>query len=95
MKIWGWGLVFLFLFTNTISAQNVNRYLKKPLPQTWLGAQTGDENDGYELFQQTLPTEDQWWKLFGDTMLDSLIAQAVDNNYSVLLAINKIGRAHV
>ncbi len=93
MKIWGWGLVFLFLFTNTISAQNVNRYLKKPLPQTWLGAQTGDENDGYELFQQTLPTEDQWWKLFGDTMLDSLIAQAVDNNYSVLLAINRMNIA--
>ena len=93
MKIRVWGIMFLFSFACTISAQNVNRYLKNPLPQSWLGAQAVNESDGYELFQQTLPTEDQWWKLFGDTMLDSLIAQAVDNNYSVLLAINRMNIA--
>ena len=46
-----------------------------PLPQDW-------EESG-EVFQQILPVDDHWWKSFQDTKLDSLIALAVDRNYSV------------
>lgn len=94
MKIRIWSLVLVLFTTATISAQNVNRYLKSPLPQEWLDAsQSNGTNSGSDLFQQTLPTDDQWWKLFGDSTLDSLIAQAVDRNYSVLMAINRMNIA--
>ena len=93
MKIRFWSFMLLTTFTLTVSAQNVSRYLKAPLPQSWLGSQVVSPEGGSELFQQTLPTDDQWWKSFGDIMLDSLIAQAVDRNYSVLLAINRMNIA--
>ena len=56
-----------------------------PLPKEW-------EESG-EVFQQTLPVDDHWWKSFQDTKLDSLIALAVDRNYSVAMAINRIAAA--
>ena len=45
------------------------------------------------MFQQTLPVDDHWWKSFGDSKLDSLIVLAVDRNYSVAMAINRIAAA--
>ena len=93
MKIRFWSLLLLTTLTLTVSAQNVSRYLKAPLPQSWLDSQVVSPEDGSGLFQQILPTDDQWWKSFGDAMLDSLIAQAVDRNYSVLLAINRMNIA--
>ncbi len=76
---------FLFLSTVTAVGQTVNRYLNTPLPKEW-------EESG-EVFQQTLPVDDHWWKSFQDTRLDSLIALAVDRNYSVAMAINRIAAA--
>ena len=52
------------------------------MPQAW--------EEGGEVFRQTLPVDDQWWKSFGDTTLDSLISIAVDRNYSVLTAIDRM-----
>ena len=76
---------FMFLSTVTAVGQTVNRYLNTPLPKEW-------EESG-EVFQQTLPVDDHWWKSFQDTKLDSLIALAVDRNYSVAMAINRIAAA--
>lgn len=45
------------------------------------------------MFQQILPVDDHWWKSFQDAKLDSLIALAVDRNYSVAMAINRIAAA--
>lgn len=42
---------------------------------------------------QTLPPEDDWWHGFGDTMLDSLISEAVSNNYNVAIATSRIQAA--
>lgn len=39
---------------------------------------------------QQLPTNDGWWKLFGDSMLDSLIRQATINNYDLKNAVKNI-----
>ncbi len=40
--------------------------------------------------QQTLPSNDEWWKLFKDPILDTLIDKAVVKNYDVRNAIRKI-----
>ena len=41
-------------------------------------------------FDQTLPADDNWWQMFGDTTLDSLIVLGADNNYDVLQAMRRI-----
>lgn len=87
MNIRGWSLSLLLLYLSTATAvgQTANRYLKSPLPTDW-------EESG-EVFQQVLPVDDHWWKSFQDTKLDSLIALAVDRNYSVAMAIDRIAAA--
>lgn len=83
-RAWSISLL-LFLSAVTAFAQTVNRYLDTPLPKEW-------EENG-EVFQQILPVDDHWWKSFQDTKLDSLIAVAVDRNYSVAMAIDRIAAA--
>lgn len=86
MNVRAWSVsLLLFLSTVTAVGQTVNRYLNTPLPKEW-------EESG-TVFQQTLPVDDHWWKSFQDTKLDSLIALAVDRNYSVAMAINRIAAA--
>ena len=84
IRVWGTSLLMFF---STVSAvgQTAGRYLKSPLPTEW-------EENG-EVFQQTLPVDDQWWKSFQDTKLDSLISLAVDQNLSVAMAVNRITAA--
>ena len=84
IRVWGTSLL-MFLSTVTAVGQTANRYLKAPLPNDW-------EESG-EVFQQILPVDDHWWKSFQDAKLDSLIALAVDRNYSVAMAINRIAAA--
>ena len=66
-------------------AQQDGKYLERPLPDRW------QEKD--MLFQQVLPVDDQWWKVFEDATLDSLIHLAMEQNPSVLMAINRIDQA--
>ena len=66
-------------------AQQDGKYLERPLPDRW------QEKD--MLFQQVLPVDDQWWKVFEDATLDSLISLAMEQNPSVLMAINRIDQA--
>ncbi len=66
-------------------AQKEFKYLERALPDSW------QENDS--IFEQTLPVEDQWWKKFNDPVLDSIIAIAVNQNYNVLMAMNRIEMA--
>ena len=85
MNMRAWSLLLLLFLSSAISAQHVDHYLDTPLPQAW--------EEGGEVFRQTLPVDDQWWKSFGDTTLDSLISIAVDRNYSVLTAIDRMNMA--
>lgn len=85
MNMRAWSLLLLLFLSSAISAQHADHYLDTPLPQTW--------EEGGEVFRQTLPVDDQWWKSFGDTTLDSLISIAVDRNYSVLTAIDRMNMA--
>lgn len=87
MNIRAWGLPLLLFLSSatTLVAQTPSRYLNAPLPQNW-------EENG-EMFQQVLPVDDHWWKSFQDAKLDSLIGVAVDRNYSVAMAIDRISAA--
>ncbi len=85
MNMRAWSLLLLLFLSSAISAQHADHYLDTPLPQTW--------EEGGEVFRQPLPVDDQWWKSFGDTTLDSLISIAVDRNYSVLTAIDRMNMA--
>lgn len=85
MNMRTWSLLLLLFLSSAISAQHADHYLDTPLPQAW--------EEGGEVFRQTLPVDDQWWKSFGDTTLDSLISIAVDRNYSVLTALDRMNMA--
>ncbi len=93
IKVWSFALLLLCLCPAAIAQKNI-RYLEKPLPQEW-GTDTshaipGDDN----LFTgQIQPVDDQWWKAFGDPMLDSLITVASTQNYSVLSAMDRMDMA--
>ncbi|MBQ8443469.1 MAG: TolC family protein [Bacteroides sp.] len=80
-------LVFCILLycSLAMNAQEAEKYLARPLPDGWQEKDT--------LFQQVLPVDDQWWRVFEDTTLDSLINLAIDQNPSVLMAINRINQA--
>ena len=75
----------MLLLSLGINAQHSNEYLNRPLPDNWM------ENDA--MFQQILPVEDQWWKVFEDATLDSLIDLAVKQNPDVWMAINRMEMA--
>ena len=75
----------LLLGAYTLNAQQIENYLNRPLPDGWQEKDT--------LFQQVLPVDDRWWKVFEDPTLDSLINLAMDQNPSVLMAINRIDQA--
>ena len=80
-------LVFfmLILLALRVNGQQSEKYLARPLPREW--------QDEDSLFQQVLPVDDKWWRVFEDETLDSLIALAIDQNPSVLMAINRIDQA--
>jgi outer membrane protein TolC len=80
-------LVFYLLLCLPLAmnAQEAGKYLERPLPDGW------QEKD--ILFQQVLPVDDQWWKVFEDATLDSLIDLAVEQNPDVLMAINRMEMA--
>ena len=75
-----------FLFgTCIVNAQQMTKFLERPLPDGW------QEKDTLSL--QILPVDDQWWKVFEDVTLDSLISLTLEQNPSVLMAINRIDQA--
>lgn len=85
IRVWSTSLLLFFSSATTLVAQSSNRYLDTPLPAEW-------GEDG-KMFQQLLPVDDQWWKSFQDAKLDSLIAVAIDRNYSVAMAIDRMNAA--
>lgn len=51
------------------------------MPQSWLYASE---------YEQTVPTDDAWWRKFADPTLDSLMVVGISNNYNVLQAQRRI-----
>lgn len=46
-----------------------------------------------EHFNQSIPTDDNWWHQLGDPLLDSLIARGIENNPNVVIAGKRIAMA--
>lgn len=44
-------------------------------------------------YMQTSPSDDPWWKQYGDSILDGLISRAQANNYNVAAAMKRIDLA--
>lgn len=87
-------MLLILCLSSAVWAQKSNRYLEKPLPQGWGTDMAHAIPGGDNLFiGQIQPVDDKWWKAFGDSMLDSLIAAASTRNYSVLSAIDRVDMA--
>lgn len=59
--------------------------LRSPIPEQWLYVPE---------HVQMAPTEDKWWKEFGDTTLNMLISKAEENNFNVASALKRIELAN-
>ena len=85
-KIRRWGVWLLLIIPLALNAQQrAEKLLNVPLPEHW------QEEDA--MFQQLLPVDDHWWKVFEDVTLDSLIRVAVKQNPSALMAMNRMDMA--
>lgn len=73
------ALLFITLSTLSVSAGNIER--TDTIPGRWL--YTGEN------FQPD-PAEDRWWTLFGDSLLNNLIAESEVNNSNVIVAMRNI-----
>lgn len=58
--------------------------LNDSIPSHW----TYDEH-----FNQTIPTDDNWWQRLGDPLLDTLIARGIEGNPDVVIAAKRIAMA--
>ncbi|MEG2177528.1 MAG: TolC family protein [Bacteroidales bacterium] len=77
-------ILFVFVLNPFLGYGQNAKYMKDTLPSTWI------EN---ELFEQNLPSNDKWWMEFKDPILEKLISKAVEGNYDLLLAANRIDMA--
>lgn len=66
------------------SSPDATGWLLDSLPQRW---------EYKSAYSQKLPTDDDWWKTFGDSTLDSLIDMAEKSNYNVAEAMARIKMA--
>lgn len=69
---------------NAVAINPPTKWLRDSLPDSW---------EYKSEFSQKLPTEDAWWKTFGDQDLDSLISMAERENFNVAAAIARIEMA--
>ncbi len=74
------GLFLLSVIPSTAADSNINDSL----------LQHQNHDNG---LVQKLPTDDNWWKTFNDPLLDSLIAEGIENNYNILIAARRMGIA--
>lgn len=69
---------------NALAIQPPTKWLRDSLPNQW---------EYVSQYNQKLPTEDAWWKTFGDSDLDSLISLAERQNFNVAAAVARIEMA--
>lgn len=72
--------ILVLMFAGLSARAEDREYLRRPVPGAWT-------YDG--AMEQVLPSDDPWWKSFGDAALDSLIAIGERNNYDVAMAARR------
>lgn len=55
-----------------------------PMPRDW---------EYSAAIEQTLPSDDRWWQLFDDPVLDSLIVMGEEANFDLAMAVNRMEAA--
>lgn len=78
------GIAAIVFSVNVCGQYSNARCLNDSMPERWQFSPQ---------CSQTLPSDDSWWKIFGDPVLDSLIERAVANNYNVASAVKRIEMA--
>lgn len=58
-----------------------------------LGGRSEAQQDPLPNLQQTMPSEDSWWQIFGDPTLIRLIDKSVSNNYNLRNTVKNIQTA--
>ncbi|MDE7345901.1 MAG: efflux transporter outer membrane subunit [Muribaculaceae bacterium] len=79
--------LLIFVTAGTASqaiADDSHNWLLDSIPQKW---------NYQSVYSQTLPTDDDWWKTFGDPTLDSLINLAEKENFNLAAALQRIEMA--
>lgn len=74
-------LIPSFAVSSATETTGIEAHLNDTLPSRWMYN---------EYFDQTIPTDDGWWKKFNDPVLDSLITIGVNNNYNVMMAARRM-----
>ncbi len=64
-------------------AAGAEAHLQRTMPQAWPDTAAAAE----------LPSADGWWRGFGDPLLDSLISEAEDNNFNLVVALRRMDAA--
>lgn len=77
-------LVAFFYAATAAADDSRGEWLKDSIPAQW---------EYVSAYTQKLPADDDWWKTFGDSTLDSLIDMASRNNFNVAAAISRIEMA--
>lgn len=84
---------YVYLICAALSLASVPGALATDPPQKWLRDSIPDSWEYKSQFSQKLPSEDDWWKTFGDSDLDSLINMAEKENYNLAAALARIEMA--
>lgn len=71
----------LFAGSESLLAEHI---AERPLPSKWTISNTAEV---------ALPTDDNWWRLFGDATLDSLLELAQNNNFNLEIAARRLDQA--
>lgn len=74
------------LITFSSVAEDNGGYLRQPMPERWIhsGADVGP-----------LPDDVEWWKTFGDPVLDSIVALGIERNLNLSQAARRVKMARL
>lgn len=74
-------LVFITITSADMYAGDIKNLLNDSIPGNW---------NYNEYFSPESPDTDQWWRIFNDTMLDTLIDTGIKNNYNISMSMRRI-----
>jgi NodT family efflux transporter outer membrane factor (OMF) lipoprotein len=80
------ALFLLLTLSAAVRAQGNydEKLLRVALPEGWY------EGSGGVVYSSGSPADDKWWTVLGDTLLNKLVAEAMENNYSLMTAVNRV-----
>ena len=87
---YGYSIILSFALLG-LSACSMGENYKRPdvdLPDTWMHSASHSTKDFYNLYSR-----DQWWKIFGDPVLDEIVETGLRSNHNFKIALHRIEAA--